>query len=71
MAKVIDVIKMLSNLDPNEEIALTGWWIQSDVEHNNDLTFTEDEWQLVVDKHEDNIEIHIDDVVSMFLRDEL
>jgi len=71
MAKVQEVIKWLSNLNPEETIALTGWWVQSDVEHNNDLTFSEDEWQLVVDKHEGNTDIHIDEVVSMFLREEL
>ena len=71
MTAVSKAIEMLSKLDPNEEIALTGWWVRSDVEYNNDITFTDDEWATICMKHEDNIEIHIDEVVAMFLREEL
>jgi hypothetical protein len=71
MTAVSKAIEMLSKLDPNEEIALTGWWVRSDVEHNNDIKFTDDEWETICWKHEDNIEIHIDEIVAMFLREEL
>jgi hypothetical protein len=69
MAQVKDVIKWLSERDPEEVIALTGWWYQSDVENNNDTTLTEDEWWNIVDKHEDNTEIHIDEIVQIILEE--
>jgi hypothetical protein len=69
--QVNKVIEMLSKLDPDEEIAFTGYWVRSDVEHNNDIKFTDDEWQVIVDKHERNTALHIDDVVYLFLREEL
>jgi hypothetical protein len=62
---------MLSKLNPNEEIAFTGYWVRSDVEENNGITFTDDEWETICWKHEDNIEIHIDNIVSMFFEEEL
>jgi len=71
MTAVSKALEMLSKLDPNEEIALTGWWVRADVEHNNDITFSDDEWETICWKHEDNIEIHIDEIVAMFLREEL
>jgi hypothetical protein len=69
MAQVKDVIKWLSERDPEEVIALTGWWYQSDVENNNDTTLTECEWLEVCDKHEDNTEIHIDEIVQIILEE--
>ena len=69
--QVSKAIEMLSKLDPNEEIALTGWWEKADVERNNDITFTDDEWDAICNKHENNIEIHIDEIVSMFFEEEL
>jgi hypothetical protein len=68
--QVSKAIEMLSKLNPNEEIAFTGYWVKSDVERNNDITFTDDEWETICWRHEDNIEIHIDEVVSMFLRED-
>lgn len=69
--EVKKAIEMLSKLDPNEEIAFTGYWVRSDVEHNNDIKFTDDEWYTICQKHERNTEIHIDDVVTLLLREEL
>lgn len=69
MAKVSEVIKMLSNLDPDEEIALTGWWVKSDVEYNNGVTFTDDQWNDIVFGHENNTEIHINEVVENVLEE--
>jgi hypothetical protein len=70
MATVKEVVEMLSHLDPNETIALTGWWVKSDVEQNNGVKLSEDQWQEIVDSHEDNTEIHIDEIVSNLLREE-
>ena len=64
MAKVSEVIEWLSKCEPDEEIALTGWWYKSDVENNNDVELTDDEWLTIVSGHEDNTERHIDEVVS-------
>jgi hypothetical protein len=69
--QVSKAIEMLSKLNPNEEIAFTGYWVRSDVEQNNGITFTDDEWDGICSKHEDNIEIHIDEIVSMFFEEEL
>jgi hypothetical protein len=52
MAQVKEVIKWLSALDPEEVIALSGWWIQSDVENLVDQKFTEEEWIWITDYHE-------------------
>jgi hypothetical protein len=71
MAKAREVIEWLSKLDPEETIALTGWWLKSDIENNHDITLTDDEWELIADTHENNTEIHIDEQVSRFLREEL
>jgi hypothetical protein len=70
MATVKEVVEMLSHLDPNETIALTGWWVKSDVEQNNGVKLSEDQWQEIVDSHEDNTEIHIDEIVSNLLEEE-
>jgi hypothetical protein len=70
MAQVKDVIKWLSERDPEEVIALTGWWYQSDVENNIDTTLTEEQWLEIVDKHEDNTEIHISEVAYMVVGEE-
>ncbi|CAB4123787.1 hypothetical protein UFOVP46_94 [uncultured Caudovirales phage] len=69
MAQVQEVIEWLSKLDPEETIALTGWWIKSDVEHNNDIKLSDDQWDAIVDMHESNIERHIDDVVAEVLEE--
>jgi len=70
MTAVSKVIEYLSKLDPNEEIALTGWWVRSDVEYNNNIKLTDDQWDEICWKHEDNIEVHIDEIVDMVLREE-
>jgi hypothetical protein len=67
MAKVSEVIHWLSQREPDEEIALTGWWYKSDVENNNDVELTDEQWLTIVNGHEDNIERHIDEVVSEVL----
>lgn len=64
MAKVSDVIRWLSQHEPDEEIALTGWWYKSDVENNNEVELSDDEWLVIVNGHENNTERHIDEVVS-------
>ena len=63
MAQVKEVIKWLSALDPEEVIALTGWWVQSDVEDFVDQKFTEDQWLAISDHHESNTEVPIDRAV--------
>ena len=70
MATVKEVIQMLSHLDPEETIALTGWWVKSDVEENNGIKLTDDQWESIVFSHEDNTEIHIDEIVSNLLEEE-
>lgn len=70
MAKVKEVIEWLSKRDPEEVIALTGWWYQSDVENNNDIELTDDQWETICLRHEDNTEIHIDQIVSNLLEEE-
>lgn len=67
MAKVSEVIEWLSKCEPDEEIALTGWWYKSDVENNNDVELTDEQWLTIVNRHEDNTERHIDEVVSEVL----
>jgi len=69
MAKVQEVIKWLSNLNPEETIALTGWWVQSDVEHNNGVTLTDDQWDAIAEKHENDTLRHIDEVVEEVLKE--
>jgi hypothetical protein len=63
MTKVSDAIKMLEDYSPDEEIALTGWWLRSDIENNNDVVLTDDQWDEIVAAHEDNTEVHIDEIV--------
>ena len=63
MAKVKEVIDWLSKRDPEEVIALTGWWYQSDIENNNEVELTEEQWETIVDKHERDINRDIDDIV--------
>jgi hypothetical protein len=70
MAKVKEVIEWLSTRDPEEVIALTGWWYQSDVENNIDTKLTEDQWLEIVDKHEDDAETHISEVAYMVVNEE-
>ena len=67
MAKVSEVIDWLSKRESDEEIALTGWWYKSDVENNNDVELTDEQWLTIVNRHEDNTERHIDEVVSEVL----
>jgi hypothetical protein len=67
MTKVKEVIQWLSEYDQEEEIALTGWWVKSDIENNNDVVLTDDQWLDIVAKHEDNIEVHIDEMVQEVL----
>jgi hypothetical protein len=69
MAQVKEVIEWLSKLDPKETIALTGWWNQADVESNNNVKLSDNQWDAIVDMHESNIERHIDDVVSEVLEE--
>lgn len=67
MAQVKEVIEWLSKRDPEETIALTGWWYKSDVENNNEVELTDEQWQTIVWGHEENIERHIDEVVTEVL----
>jgi len=67
MAKVQEVINWLSKRDPEEVIALTGWWYQSDIENNNEVELTEDQWETIVDRHESDIQRDIDEIVSEVL----
>jgi hypothetical protein len=70
MTQVSKAIEYLSKLDPNEEIAFTGYWVKSDVEENNNTKFTDDQWATICEKHENNIEVHIDEIVEEVLREE-
>ena len=70
MTAVSKAIEYLSTLDPNEEIALTGWWVRSDVEDNNNIKLTDDVWDIICARHEDNIELHIDEIVAQVLREQ-
>lgn len=70
MTTVAKAIEYLSKLDPNEEIAFTGYWVKSDVEENNNIKLTDDQWATICDRHEDNIEVHIDEIVAVVLREE-
>lgn len=68
--QVKKIIELLSKHDPNEELAFTGYWTKRHVEFNNDVELTDDQWNVICAKHEDNIEIHIDEIVSLVLREE-
>jgi hypothetical protein len=70
MAQVKEVIEWLSKRDPEEVIALTGWWYKSDVENNNDVVLTDDQWDDIVWNHEDNTERHIDEAVREVLEED-
>jgi hypothetical protein len=70
MAKVKDVIATLSQRDPEEVIALEGWWYKSDVENNNDVELTPGQWGYVVERYEDNTDTHIDNFVQEALEEE-
>jgi hypothetical protein len=70
MAKVKEVISWLSERDPEEVIALTGWWYKSDVESNNELVLTDDQWQFITDRHEENTEVDISSFVLEALEQE-
>jgi hypothetical protein len=67
MTTVKKAIEMLSDLAPDEEIAFTGWWSKKDVERNTDVELTDEQWYDVCWKHEDNIDLDIDDVVQEVL----
>ena len=67
MTQVSKAIEYLSKLDPNEEIAFTGYWVRSDVERNNDIKLTDDQWDTICKQHERNIEVHIDEIVEMVI----
>jgi hypothetical protein len=68
--RVKDVIALLANRDPEEEIALSGWWYKSDVENNNDIELTDDQWDAIAQGHEGGIERHIDEIVEEVLAQE-
>ena len=70
MTAVSKAIEYLSTLDPNEEIAFTGYWVKSDVEENNNIKLSDDVWDIICARHEDNIEVHIDVIVEQVLREE-
>ena len=59
---VKEVMGWLSKRDPEEVIAFTGFWYQEDVEANNDMKFTDEQWETIVLRHEDSTDRHIDDV---------
>jgi hypothetical protein len=69
MTQVSKAIEYLSKLDPNEEIAFTGYWVKSDVEENNNIKLTDEQWETICWRHEDNIEVHIDEIVEQVLRE--
>jgi hypothetical protein len=70
MAKVKDIIATLSQRDPEEVVALEGWWYKSDVENNNEVELTPEQWQFIVERFEDNTHIHISNFVSEALNEE-
>lgn len=62
MAQVKEVIEWLSKRDPEEVIALAGYWYRSDVEHNNELELTDEQWDTIVDRFERDVAQNIDDI---------
>ena len=70
MAQVKEVIEWLSARDPEEIIALTGWWYQEDVEANNDVEFTPEQWDDIVERHERKVDCPIDDLVFDYLEEQ-
>jgi hypothetical protein len=71
MTTAREAIKMLSDLDPDEEIAFTGWWSKDDVENNNDVELTDDEWYDICLKHEKDPMAHIDTQVFEVVGDRM
>jgi hypothetical protein len=63
MALVREILDWLEQYDPEENLALTGWWRQSDVENNNDVELTKEQWDAIVIEHENDTMRDIDDVV--------
>jgi hypothetical protein len=65
MAKVSQVIGWLSERDPEETIALQGWWYKSDVEGNFYVELTDEQWEYIVNRFEKDTDVPIDLVVTM------
>lgn len=61
--KVKDAIYLLSKHDPEEIIALDGWWYKEDVDNNNDIQLDLDEWKQVVERYEKDTTRDIDEIV--------
>jgi hypothetical protein len=64
---VKDVVRWLSAYDQDEVIALVGWWTKGDVEDNNDVKFTDEQWDEVVQRQEDETLTHIDVFVEQVM----
>jgi hypothetical protein len=65
MAKVSQVIGWLSERDPEETIALQGWWYKSDVENNFYVELTDEQWEYIVNRFEKDTDVPIDLVLTM------
>lgn len=64
---VKDVVRWLSAYDQDEVIALVGWWTKGDVEDNNHVKFTDEQWEEVVQRQEDETLTHIDVFVEQVM----
>lgn len=64
MAKVSQVIEWLTERDPEETIALQGWWYKSDVENNHDVKLTDEQWEYIVNRFEKDTEIPMEYVLN-------
>jgi hypothetical protein len=65
MAKVSQVIEWLSERNPEETIALQGWWYKSDVEGNFYVELTDEQWEYIVNRFEKDTDVPIDLVLTM------
>jgi hypothetical protein len=65
MAKVSQVIGWLSERDPEETIALQGWWYKSDVENNFYVKLTDEQWHYIVNRFEKDTDVPMSEVMYM------
>lgn len=66
---VKDVVRWLSAYDQEENIALVGWWTKGDVEDNNGVKFTDEQWDEIVQRQEDETLTHIDVFVEQVMEE--
>lgn len=66
---VKDVVRWLSAYDQEENIALVGWWTKADVEDNNHVKFTDEQWNKIVQRQEDETLTHIDVFVEQVMEE--